>query len=79
MRLTSKQSGRIKMMVPIRRRYHGTTMKLNLGRLLADIVMNFADRYKSKDSKQQHEIDNMAAVAQLYILDVETRELSQED
>jgi len=57
-------------------RYHGTTQKLNVALELAKKVMQLKRNLKDADTECRYEIDDLAAMAQMILLEVEEREKS---
>jgi len=54
-------------------RYHGTTQKLNVALELAKKVMQLKRNLKEADTECRYEIDDLAAMAQMILLEVEQR------
>jgi len=55
-------------------RYHGTTQKLNVALELAKKVMQLKKNIKTNDTECLYEIDDLASMAQMILLEVEERE-----
>lgn len=54
-------------------RYHGTTQKLNVALQMAKKVMQVKKDLKDIDTECRYEIDDLAAMAQMILLEVEER------
>jgi len=54
--------------------YHGTTAKLNVALEMAKKVMRLKKNLKDADTECRYEIDDLAAMAQMILLEVEERE-----
>jgi len=55
-------------------RYHGTTAKLNVALEMAKKVMRLKKNLKDADTECRYEIDDLASMAQMILLEVEERE-----
>ena len=55
-------------------RYHGTTTKLNVALQMARKIMKLKKNHSIDDTQCRYEIDDLASMAQMILLEVEERE-----